>query len=92
MSIFLHQFLRFNFCGAFKIQCFFILFNAVHNLFFVHEKNKRRLMSKFSQAKQSWKEATTNALKATFTKKKKGCPSLEKLKMSLKKWGKERNS
>jgi hypothetical protein len=49
-------------------------------------------MSKFSQAKQSWKEATTNALKATFTKKKKGCPSLEKLKMSLKKWGKERNS
>jgi hypothetical protein len=51
-------------------------------------------MSKFSQAKQSWKEATTNALKATFTKKKKkGCPSLEKLKMSIKKKrGKERNS
>ncbi len=49
-------------------------------------------MSKFFQAKQSWKEATTNALKATFTKKKKGCPSLENLKMSFLKKGKERNS
>ncbi len=84
----------------YKIQLFWgiqnsmfsILFNAVHNFFFCRGKNKRRLMSKFFQAKQSWKEATTNALKATFTKKKKGCPSLGKLKMSLKKRGKERNS
>jgi hypothetical protein len=89
MSIFSTSILKFNLFGGIQNSMFFILFNTVHNLFFlVHEKIKEGWWASFSKQNKVGKKLTTNELKSYIPKKMKGRRlSLGKLKMSFKKKG-----